>query len=213
MDVINNKNDLTKRSFQQFIFPFTLGGNKIETFVKNLLEDNFVFLNLKDMNQQGGFYGDHKVLHRKLEKYFMPYIEPILFPSSSKQKEGLRRFTKKLDVGCTFESPYLNTPFIINSIDIFICPFHIGMMNLRVTLPEGLSYNDVLYFGDTFRILEPIADDEEKTKIGCSKNEYKQVKDFIFKELLPPLEEYMDEEQADPSYFGSLPFLSMKECM
>ncbi|MBK5485407.1 hypothetical protein JFV29_26715 [Peribacillus sp. TH16] len=206
MDVINNKNDLTKRSFQQFIFPFTLEGNKIETFVKNLLEDNFVFLNLKDMNQQGGFYGDHKVLHRKLEKYFMPYIEPILFPSSSKQKEGLRRFTKKLDVGCTFESPYLNTPFIINSIDIFICPFHIGMMNLRVTLPEGLSYNDVLYFGDTFRILEPIADDEEKTKIGCSKNEYKQVKDFIFKELLPPLEEYMDEEQADPSYFGSLPF-------
>ncbi|MFB7638019.1 hypothetical protein [Peribacillus butanolivorans] len=112
MDVINNKNDLTKCSFQQFIFPFTLEGSKIETFVKNLLEDNFVFLNLKDMNQQDGFYGDHKVLHRKLEKYFMPYIEPILFPSSSKQKEGLRRFTKKRDVGCTFESPYLNTPLL-----------------------------------------------------------------------------------------------------
>ncbi|MFS0766505.1 hypothetical protein [Peribacillus phoenicis] len=200
------KNDPTKRTFQQYIFPFTLEGNKIEKFVEKLFEDNFVFLNLKDMEQQNQFYGGHKVSHRKLEKYFMPYIEPILFPSNAKQKEGLRRFTKKLDIDCTFESPYLNTPFIIDSIDIFICPFHIGMMNLRITLPEGLSNDDVLYFGDTFRILEPIADDEEKTKVGCRENQYEQVKDFIFNELLPPIEEYIDEEQADPTYFGSLPF-------
>ncbi|CAH0239119.1 hypothetical protein SRABI96_02881 [Peribacillus sp. Bi96] len=206
MDVKVKKNDETKRAFQQYIFPFTLEGNKIETFVKKLLEEDFVFLNLKDMDQQNQFYGGHKISHRKLEKYFMPYIEPILFPGNLKQKEGLRRFTKNLDIDCTFESPFLNTPFVINSIDIFICPFHIGMMNLRVTLPEGISYNDVLYFGDTFRILEPIADDEEKTKVGCKKNQYEQVKDFIFNELLPPMEEYMDEEQADPTYFGSLPF-------
>ncbi|MGE7763717.1 hypothetical protein [Peribacillus sp. NPDC096540] len=136
MDVINNKNDLTRRSFQQFIFPFTLEGNKIETFVKNLLEDNFVFLNLKDMKHQGGFYGDHKVLHRKLEKYFMPYIEPILFPSSSKQKEGLRRFTKKLDIRCTFESPYLNTPFFIDE-KMYVISY--------IALPENrnISKNDL----------------------------------------------------------------------
>ncbi|MDQ7861566.1 hypothetical protein RCO48_12975 [Peribacillus frigoritolerans] len=47
------------------------------------------------MEQQNQFYGGHKVSHRKLEKYFMPYIEPILFPGNAKQKEGLRRFTKK----------------------------------------------------------------------------------------------------------------------
>ena len=46
---------------------------------------------------------------------------------------------------------------------------------------------------------------KRKRKSAVVKNEYKQVKDFIFKELLPPLEEYMDEEQADPSSFGSLP--------
>ncbi|KWW20880.1 MULTISPECIES: hypothetical protein [Peribacillus] len=206
MEVKLEKNDSTKRSFQQYLFPFTLEGNKIETFVQTLLEDHFVFLNLRDMEQQGQFYGEHKISHRNLEKYFMPYIEPILFPANLKEKEGLRRFTKKLDIDCTFESPFLTTSFIINSVDIFICPFHIGMMNLRVTLPEGLSYDDVLYFADTFRILEPIAEDEQKTKVGCRKNEYEQVKDFIFNELMPPMEEFIDEEQTDPTYFGSLPF-------
>ncbi|WP_057911952.1 hypothetical protein [Peribacillus muralis] len=206
MEMKLENNGSTKGSFQQFLFPFTLEGNKIETFVGKLLENHFVFLNLRDMDQQNQFYGNHQVSHRNLEKYFMPYIEPILFPANLKEKEGLRRFTKKLDIDCTFESPFLNTSFIINSIDIFICPFHIGMMNLRITLPENLSYDDVLYFGDTFRILEPIADDEQKTKVGCRKNQYEQVKDFIFNELLPPMEEYMDEEQTDSTYFGSLPF-------
>jgi hypothetical protein len=42
MDV-KDKNDATKRTFQQYIFPFTLEGNMIEKFVEKLLEDNFVF--------------------------------------------------------------------------------------------------------------------------------------------------------------------------
>ncbi|MDO7485364.1 hypothetical protein Q5O89_04360 [Peribacillus frigoritolerans] len=37
------KNDPTKRTFQQFIFPFTLEGKMIEKFVERLLKDNFVF--------------------------------------------------------------------------------------------------------------------------------------------------------------------------
>ena len=179
------KNDPTKRPFQQFIFPFTLEGKMIETFVENLLEDNFVFLNLKDMESARWIFTEAIKFHTiNWKSISCRTLSRFYFRVSSKQKEGLRRFTKKLDIGCTFESPSLNTPFIINSIDIFICPFHIGMMNLRVTLPEGLSYNDVLYFGDTFRILEPIADDEEKTKVGCRENQYEQVKDFIFKELV-----------------------------
>lgn len=82
------KNDPTKRTFQQYIFPFALEGKMIEKFVEKLLEDNFVFLNLKDMEQQNQFYGGHKVSHRKLEKYFMPYIEPILFPSNAKRRKA-----------------------------------------------------------------------------------------------------------------------------
>lgn len=206
MDMSIEKNDQTKRSFQQFIFPFTMEGDKIAGFVQRLVKDDFVFLDLDNMDLQDAFYGNHKISHRNLEKYFMPNIEHILFPNSSDKKEGMRRFSKKLDLSCTFHSPFLKTPFVINSIDVFICPFHIGMMNIRVTLPEGLSYNDVLYFTDTFRILEPIADDEEKTTIGCSENEYKHVKDFIFKELIPPVKNYIDEKEDHPSYFGSLPF-------
>lgn len=206
MAMSNEKNDRTKRSFQQFIFPFMLEGNKIEGFVKRLLKDDFVFLDLDNMDLQDDFYGNHKVSHRNLEQYFMPNIVPILFPSSSKQKEGIRRFSKKMDLGCTFRSPFLKTAFIINSIDIYICPFHIGMINIRVTLPENLPYDDVLYFTDTFRILEPIAEDEIEMKVGCRNNEYGYVKDFIFEELIPPAEKYIDDEEDHTSYFGSLPF-------
>ena len=206
MDMGNETNDQTKRSFQQFVFPFLLEGDRIEEFVKQLLKNDFVFLQMDDMDLQDDFYGDHKVSHRNLEQYFMPNIVPILFPDSSKKKEGMRRFSKKMDLGCTFRTPFLNTGFIINSIDIIICPFHIGMINIRVTLPERLPYNDVLYFTDTFRVLEPITDDEIEMKVGCRNKEYDYVKDFIFKELIPPSEKFIDDEEDHPSYFGSLPF-------
>ncbi|MFJ7745056.1 hypothetical protein [Peribacillus sp. NPDC097295] len=201
-----NVKDQTKRSFQQFIFPFMLEEDRIEGFVKRLLKDDYVFLKIDDLDLQDDFYGDHKVSHRNLEQYFMPNLVPVLFPNSYKKKEGMRRFSKKMDLGCTFRTPFLNTGFIINSIDIIICPFHIGMINIRVTLPERLSYNDVLYFTDTFRVLEPITDDEKEMKVGCRNNEYDLVKDFIFKELIPPAEKFIDHEEDHPSYFGSLPF-------
>ncbi|MGE7603917.1 hypothetical protein ACQKL5_15700 [Peribacillus sp. NPDC097675] len=206
MDMGNGINDQTKHSFQQFVFPFMLEGDRIEGFIKRLLKDEYVFMKMDDLDLQDEFYGEHKVSHRNLEQYFMPNLVPVLFPNSYKQKEGMRRFSKKLNLSCTFQSPFLNTGFIINSIDITICPFHIGMINIRVTLPEKLPYNDVLYFTDTFRVLEPIMDDELEMKIGFRNKEYRYVKDFIFKELVPPAEKFINDEEDQPSYFGSLPF-------
>lgn len=196
----------TKRSMLQFIFPFMLEDKKTQEFGVRLLKDNFTFFELKDMEQQDKFYGGIKVYHRTLEKYFHPNIEPILFPGSIDDIEGLRRFTKNMELKSTFHSPNLQTDFTIHSFDILLCPFHIGMMNIRVTLPEGLDYTDVLYFADTFRVMEPIVEDEENTRIGCENGTYTKVKDFIFKELTPITEEFIDENKAESSYFGSLPF-------
>lgn len=196
----------TKRSMLQFIFPFMMEDNKTKEFTSRLLEDGFVFFDLKNMEQQDAFYGGIMVSHRMLEKFFLPNIEPILFPGNVQAKEGIRRFTKNLERNSTFQSPQLNTDFTINSIDIMLCPFHIGMMNIRVTLPNDLDYNDVLYFGDTFRVLEPIIEDEENTKIGCENGSYTTVKDFIFNELIPSLTDFIDQEESDSTYFGSLPF-------
>ncbi|RFU60754.1 magnesium transporter CorA family protein [Peribacillus glennii] len=194
------------RSLLQFIFPFMLEDRKTKEFVDRLLKDDFTFFMLKDMDQQDKFYGGLKVNHRMLEKYFLPNVEQILFPGDMEEREGLRRFTRNVELKSTFRSPHLHTEFTIHSLDIFLCPFHIGIMNIRVSLPKDLDYTDVLYFADTFRVMEPIVEDEEKTRIDSGKASYKKVKDFIFNELTPVLKEFIDQNKADSSYFGSLPF-------
>jgi hypothetical protein len=196
----------TRRAALQFIFPFYLIEEKIEEFVKQMLKEDFVFFNLKDSDLETQFYGKIKVRHRSLESYFMPNIEPILFPESYRDKEGFRRFSKKIDSSCEFISPHLKTDFTINSLDVYICPFHIGIMNIRVTLPENLEYSDVLSFAETFRVLEPISEDKENTKIISKGKTHSMVKDFIFNELLPIMKEYVHENDMESSYFGSLPF-------
>ncbi|MDQ0218460.1 hypothetical protein ELQ35_03680 [Peribacillus cavernae] len=196
----------TKRSMLQFIFPFMLENKKTKEFAHRLLDDNFVFFDLKNMEQEDAFYGGSQINHRTLEQYFLPNIEPILFPGSPRSIEGFRRFTKSMDLTAAFQSPHLTTDFTINSFDILFCPFNIGMMNIRVTLPEGLDYTDVLYFADTFRVMEPIVQEEENTKISCEKGSYTKVKDFIFSALAPIMKDFIDQQKADSSYFGSLPF-------
>ncbi|RDW15599.1 hypothetical protein [Oceanobacillus chungangensis] len=106
-----------------------------------------------------------------------------------------------------FESPHLITTFVIDSIDIFICPFHIGLLNIRIHFPEDLKTNDILHFGDLFRIL--IANEEEmfKVKVGFNENSLYLVRDFILQGLLVDFTAYIDNRTADSTtYFGSLPF-------
>lgn len=196
-----------KRSKLQFLFPFMLNEQIIGGFTEKLLEEGFQFFTLRNTKQQNEYYGDDKVFHRKLEKYFLPNIEPLLFPKSYTAREGIRRFSLKLNLDCTLDSTKLNMPFVVESIDILVCPFRIGLMNLRISLPESIAYSDVIAFADLFRVLEPITEDEEEVVLGCRNHQYHAVKEFVFKELLRPMEDYVeDNPDTDPSYFGSLPF-------
>ncbi|WP_110928362.1 magnesium transporter CorA family protein [Bacillus massiliglaciei] len=197
-----------KRAKFQFLFPFMLDDKEdIEKLTGKLRKENFIFFDFKDLDLQQAFYGGDKVSHRKLEKSFMPNIEPLLFPGSQHDKEGIRRFSKKFELECRLTSSQLDTPFFIESTDVFLCPFRIGMVNIRVRLPENISYLDAVSFGDIFRVLEPITEDEEQIEVMAGGETYEEVKKFIFKKLLPPIDAYLeDDPELDPSYFGSLPF-------
>ena len=204
-DKIEQKN--VKRSFFQFIFPFQLEDDRIKGFAEKLLEKGFVFFDLNNADDQDRFYGDDAVSHRAMEKFFMPYIEPIIFPPGYLHRQSMRRFTKTMNTEYDFTAKYLDTKFMIHSFDITLCPFHIGLMTIRVSLPDNMDYSDVLFFADHFRVLEPIADTEQSTKITCSEEEsYKTVKDFIFNQLLTVLKDYIDDDSGNSTYFGSLPF-------
>ncbi|WP_051405093.1 magnesium transporter CorA family protein [Bacillus cihuensis] len=55
-------------------------------------------------------------------------------------------------------------------------------------------------------MLEQILNDEESAKIGCEEKTYREVKDFIFNEMLQGMRHYIDENKIQATYIGSLPF-------
>ncbi|MGM9924972.1 MAG: hypothetical protein ACI35R_12075 [Bacillus sp. (in: firmicutes)] len=191
----------------QFMFPFKIKADLNRQLIHNLLDEGFEFFELKSREQQTKFYGGNEVSHRSLEKFFLPHIETILFPSSIEEDESLRRFSKALDISCELLSHKINTPFRILSLDVIICPFQIGIMNIRVVLPKGLSLSDNLQFSDEFRVMEPIDDkDSERCRIQYEGRIFYKVRDFIFDMLSATIRQYIDDEEDCSPYFGSLPF-------
>ena len=190
----------------QFMFPFMLKEHVNGRMEKHLLQNGFEFFQLKNFEQEDKFYGGNVVSHRSLEKYFLPNIERILFPISMKEERALRRFTKVIDLSCELTSKFIQIPFKIPSFDIIICPFQIGIMNIRVDLPKGISLSDSLQFGSEFRMMEPLVDDDPHSKITNDHYVYHNVKDFIFEQLCKGIREYINEKNEISPYFGSLPY-------
>ncbi|WP_050614166.1 hypothetical protein [Bacillus testis] len=195
----------TTASHYQFMFPFLLKKNQKDHLRKQLLQEGFEFFRLKDEGQGEKFYGDHHVIHRKLEKYFLPNIEQLLFPESMMSKRDIKRFTKKLDLSGTLAANFLEIPFHIPSFDILICPFHIGIITIRVNLPENLAFDESIEFVDLFRTIEPL-EKKDAAKISVDGHEYEQMKDFLFKELTPFIADYLENADEQAPLFGSLPF-------
>lgn len=197
-----------EQSTQQFLYPFLLKVGKVESFIETLLNNDYIFFDIEDESLEDVFYGNVKISHEALMTYFMPNIEPILFPSDMKKINGLRRFSKKLDKVCNLSSGFLKIKFVIDSIDIFICPYLIGILNIRVRfLEKDLTNNDVLTFVDLFRTLVPFNNYSREISIDYGNKSYDQVKNLIYEELLDSFSDYIDDYTPNnSSYYGSLPF-------
>ena len=188
-------------SYLQFIFPFQIKEDRSEDLIEQLTKEQWEFFDLRDKRQENKFYGDIRVSHERMEQFFLPNMEPILFPPKIKDKNSFRRFSKKINQKGHLSSKYLKTEFTLVSFDIFICPYHIGIMNLRVNLPNQMSYDDVLYFIDMFRKL----DKPEYMCIAINEKEFSETKGLIFQKYCPWLEDHLSKKEHT-TYFGSLPF-------
>lgn len=190
-----------EQSYLQFIFPFQIKDSRSEDLVQQLIQEQWEFFDLRDTSQECKFYGDIRVSHERMEKFFLPNMEPILFPPTIKNKNAFRRFSKIINQKGCLQSKYLETDFQLVSFDIFVCPYNIGIMNMRVNLPDHMSYNDVLHFIDLFRQLDKPHD----IVIRLNENEYSETKGIIFNEYCPWLEDHLSKKEHT-TYFGSLPF-------
>ncbi|MDP4106772.1 MAG: hypothetical protein Q8935_17700 [Bacillota bacterium] len=202
------KLEITEKNLEiavfQFIFPFSLKNGIEQNMFPFLKQNDFKPFRLDHIEDEHAFYGDFHVSHRNLEAYFLSFTNRILFPHSEDQK-GFQRFSKRLNLEGCLKNDYVSVPFKVNSIDVTLCPFELGLLTIRTELTE-LLMSHALEFGSLFRVLEPITSREEKVKIECGGKIFTSIESFVFDYLFDGLTNFFERKTKKEAYFESFPF-------
>lgn len=197
-----------ERAVLQFIFPFAYKTGSSKQLMTELEQDGFVPFRLDDLKQEHAFYGPrYSVSHKDMERYFMPYACCILFPRNLDDDEGFRRFAKPIGQSCMLHMASQDIPFILHAAEVVLCPFHLGFITLRIELDHAdLTFSEALEFADRFRVLQDVSAKDKQTSVQISANEYKQIEDYIFREIVRTMLAHLDNEVTQGAYFETLPF-------
>ncbi|MCC3377373.1 hypothetical protein [Cohnella sp. REN36] len=192
----------------QMLFPFSLTADCHGKMRESLLDEGFVPFRLDDMAQQDAYYGpNHRVSHRNMERYYLPFTNHVLFPHEH-HPEGFQRMSKKLDLRAALHMRHFEAPFDIYSVDVVLCPFDTGFITLRVGLAKASpTLTEAIEFAERLRALQNAKDEDEAPWVACRGEAYAEVQDFIFKAIVPHTVQYLDRTPMDGAYFEKLPYL------
>jgi hypothetical protein len=140
-----------------------------------------------------------------LEAYFLSFTNRILFPNSEEQK-GFQRYSKQMNIKPCLETEYISIPFQVNSIDVTLCPFELGLLTIRTELTETTNMSHALEFGSLFRVLEPITEREEKIKIKFEGKIFNSIESFVFDHLFNGLTNFFERKTKKEAHFETFPF-------
>ncbi|MGG4489028.1 hypothetical protein [Metabacillus idriensis] len=201
---------IVQRTNSQFVFPFSWAKHSIKPLIKELETNGHDFFSIENSSQQTKYYGGSiDIPHKRLKHYFMPYIEQILFPDKFKEK-AINRYSKQLNLECRLETARNLISMKVLSIDIYLCPFSIGMITIRTepySSGSDLTLSDALDYMDHFRVLEPAITKEKGTVLYSGEKRFDKIQDFIFQELCPYIVPFIEKNENDQSaYLGSLPY-------
>ncbi|WP_191561598.1 hypothetical protein [Metabacillus idriensis] len=201
---------MIQRTISQFIFPFSWKQDCVKELIDELINNGFEFFSINNPSRKSSFYGENvNIPHKRLNHYFLPYIEQILFPNQFKEK-AINRYSKSLNLDCRLETAHNSYNMKIHSIDIYICPFSIGMITIRAepySMDKILTLSEALDFMDHFRVLEPLITEEKGTSIYAEQQKYDKIQEFIFQDLCPYIVPFIEKSENDQStYLGSLPY-------
>lgn len=191
----------------QFLFPFSIREGCQPSLQKELKESGFDYFHLDKEEQEKKYYGpSHRVSHRGLERYYLPFASNILFPHSEKER-GFQRYSRKMEMDAKVRLDETELSFILHSVDITLCPFNLGFVTMRIELAkEGLTYTQALEFIKQFRQLENVLKKKDYPIVCYRDTEYKEVESFLFTEIAPAIRPYLDEVNPDKAYFETLSF-------
>jgi hypothetical protein len=191
----------------QFIFPFSIKAGQDKELIGRLQQGGFTRFFLDNKDLEHAYYGEgYCVSHEKMERSYLPFAAHVLFPRE-KDADSFRRFSRVNNLLCQLEMPFQSVNFRVLSTDVFLCPFELGFLTVRVAIEEEhLTYSTALEFADRFRTLEDVSYQDKQTYIHCHKKSFGQVEDFVFKNLVAGLEPFLDPAEIDGAYFETLPF-------
>ncbi|MFJ7972082.1 hypothetical protein [Psychrobacillus sp. NPDC096389] len=194
-------------AFMNFLFPFSFREKERKELMEQLKKHHFVFFDLDNHELQDLYYGeDIQINHEELDQFFLPFIEDKLFPHSVNER-GFLRYSKEIKKPFTLEAKTYEFGFILNSLDIILCPFGIGLVTVRTEMTEEQeSLTNVLDFMSHFRVLEPKLEEEKGTNIHQGHKRFGTTSELILEYLCPFLKPFIRENKKMEGYYGSLPF-------
>lgn len=195
-------------AFMNYLFPFAFFEAERPQLMDYLRKEQFTYFNLDNPELQDRYYGNGiKINHEELDQFFFPFIEDKLFPHTKKDR-GFLRFSKEIKELFTYEVNENQLDFIINSIDITLCPFGIGLITIRTEMAEELeSLTNVLDFMSHFRVQEPKLEEEKGAKIHQNSKTFYTTSELVLEYLCPSLKSFFVWNKKLKGYYGSLPLL------
>ncbi|KGE19651.1 hypothetical protein [Paenibacillus wynnii] len=206
MDLLS-PDPVVEKALLQFIFPFSIKQGESQELEQQLVRDGFTRFYLDKSELEDAYYGEgYCVSHKNMERVYLPFAAHVLFPKKE-DKDSFHRFSRVNGLDCLLEMPLNNLPFRILSTDVFLCPFQLGFVTIRVDLgSQKLPFSRALEFADRFRTLEDVSKKDSHTHIHHNGRVFEQVGDFVFSELVPGLRSCLDSSELSGAYFETLPY-------
>lgn len=194
-------------SYMTYLFPFSFHEKERAKLIEQLEKSHFTFFSLDKDELQELYYGENiKINHEELDQFFLPFIEDKLFPYSTKDR-GFLRYSKVIKELFTFKVKENYLDFNVNSVDITLCPFGIGLITIRTEMVEKEeSLTNVLDFISHFRVLEPKLEEEKGATIYQNDKTFNTTSELVLNYLCPILKPFFIRNKKIEGYFGSLPF-------
>lgn len=191
----------------QFVFPFSLNNNSQSKLKRQLRRDGYEFFHLKKERLEAAYYGPgHRVSHRNLERYYLPFVSSVIFPQEE-DDSSFQRYSKRLDLTCKLETVHTSFRFQVHSADVLLTPFNLGFITIRTELPgEDLTYTQALEFASRFRALQNLKSVDDSTRIEWEKQTFEETEQFIFNAIVPGMLPFLDTTDLKEAYFEKLPF-------
>ena len=198
--------DITK-AYMTYLFPFSFREKERPQLMEQLDKKQFTFFNLNKEELQDLYYGEGiKIRHEELDQFFLPFVEAKLFPHSTNER-GFLRYSKEVRESFSWEMDDVCIDFLVNSVDITLCPFGIGLITLRTEMKsEQETLTDVLDFMSHFRVLVPKLEEDKGGRIHQNERVFTTTNELLLNYLCPLLEPFIIRNKKLEGYYGGLPF-------